>query len=360
MQDTLLSLLNKSVKYLENKGVPKARFVVEKILSEILELDRISLYSNFEKVISEDEKNLIREKILKYNADEKEEILLETIRDYFEKTKIYLDKKGINESNIITNIIFSNLLDIDTSLLFTKYNSKITEEQKERLREILKKIVEKRIPIQYIFNEQVFYGYSFYVDKNVLIPRIDTEIVVEKALELISKIKNPKVLDIGTGSGAIALTIGLENTESKILAVDISENALKVARKNAEILNVQNVKIIHSDLFSNVTYNEFDLIVSNPPYISRDEISVMGEDVLLHEPESALFADEGGLYFYYQISKDALNYLKENSYLLFEIGYKQGEKVKGIMENFGYVEVSIGKDLTGNDRFVFGRKKGNK
>ncbi|CAM3062747.1 peptide chain release factor N(5)-glutamine methyltransferase [Streptobacillus ratti] len=359
MEDTLLTLLNKSVKYLENKGVPKPRFVVEKILSEILLLDRISLYSNFERIISDDEKKMIKEKLLNYDANKKEEIVLETIRDYYEKTKVYLDKKGVSESNIITNIIFSNLLNIDMSLLFTKYNTSINEEQKNKLRDILKKIVEKKIPIQYIFNEQIFYGYSFYVDKNVLIPRIDTEVVVEKSLELISKIDSPKVLDIGTGSGAIALVIGLENRNSKILAVDISENALKVAKKNSEILNVENVKFLHSDLFSNITYKEFDLIVSNPPYISQDEIGIMGENVLLHEPENALFADNGGLYFYFEISKNAQNYLKDNGYLLFEIGYSQGSKVKEIMEKFGYIEVSIGKDLTGNERYVFGKKKGN-
>ncbi|WP_064579369.1 peptide chain release factor N(5)-glutamine methyltransferase [Streptobacillus moniliformis] len=359
MEDTLLTLLNKSVKYLENKGVHKPRFVVEKILSEILSLDRISLYSNFERILSSDEKKMLKDKLINYDDNKKDEIILETIRDYYEKTKIYLDKKGIDESNIITNIIFSNLLNIDMSLLFTKYSNSITEDQKNRLRDILKKIVDKKIPIQYIFNEQVFYGYSFYVDKNVLIPRIDTEVVVEKALELINKINNPKVLDIGTGSGAIALVIGLENRESKILATDISENALKIAKKNSEILNVENVKFLHSDLFSEVSYKEFDLIVSNPPYISRDEIGIMGENVLLHEPQNALFAEDGGLYFYFEISKNAKNHLKNDGYLLFEIGYSQVNKVKDIMENMGYIDVSIGKDLTGNERYVFGRKKGS-
>ncbi|CAM3082142.1 peptide chain release factor N(5)-glutamine methyltransferase [Streptobacillus felis] len=358
MDDTLLTLLNKSVKYLENKGFPKARFVVEKIMSEILVLDRISLYSNFERIVSNEEKELLKQKLLSYNENKKEEIVLDTVRDYYEKTKLYLDKKGISESNIITNIIFSNLLNTDLSLLFTKYSTILDEEKKSKLREILKKFVDKKIPIQYIFNEQVFYGYSFYVDKNVLIPRIDTEVVVEKSLELIDKINNPKVLDMGTGSGAIALTIGLENPSSKILAVDISENALKVAKKNSEILKVSNVKFLHSDLFLNVTYRDFDLIVSNPPYISKDEVGVMGEDVLLHEPENALFADLGGLYFYYEISKNALNYLKDGGYLLFEIGYMQGKKVKEILESFNYQDVCIGKDLTGNDRFVYGKKKG--
>ena len=130
------------------------------------------------------------------------------------------------------------------AMLFSKYNNILEENVKIELKNILKKIVEKRIPIQYIFNEQNFYGYNFYVDKNVLIPRLDTESVVEKALELISDIENPIVLDIGTGSGAIAITISLENKESKILGVDISENALKIAKKNSELLNSKNVKFI--------------------------------------------------------------------------------------------------------------------
>ena len=174
---------------------------------------------------------------------------------------------------------------------------------------------------------------------------------------MISDIENPIVLDIGTGSGAIAITISLENKESKRLGVDISENALKIAKKNSELLNSKNVKFMYSDVFSNVLFKDFDLIVSNPPYISRDEIEYMGEDVILNEPESALFAENDGLYFYEKISSEAKEYIKNGGYILFEVGFKQGEKVKEILEFYGFKNVKIGKDLTGNNRFVYGVKR---
>ena len=357
MEDTLLNILDKSVKYLSNKGIENPRFVVEKIFCTVLNINRIELYTQFERLLSENEKKILRESIIKYDEGEEVKIELNTVKYYYEKTKKYLDKKNIPESNILCNIIFSKLLNVDMAMLFSKYNNIVDESIIDKLKSILKKIVEKRIPIQYIFNEQNFYGYNFYVDKNVLIPRMDTETVVEKALELISNIEKPLVLDIGTGSGAIAITIGLENKEGKILAVDISENALKVAKKNSELLEVENVKFIHSDIFDNVEFKNFDLIVSNPPYISRDEMEYMGEDVILNEPENALFAENDGLYFYEKISSQAKEYMKNGAYILFEVGFKQGEKVKEIMEFYGFKDVEIGKDLTGNNRFVYGMKK---
>ena len=357
MEDTLLDILDKSVKYLSNKGVDNSRFIVEKIFCNILNINRIELYTEFERLLTDNEKKALREAIIKYDEIKEKKYEPNTVKEYYEKAKLYLDKKNIPESNILCNIIFSKLLNVDMAMLFSKYNNILEENDKIELKNILKKLVEKRIPIQYIFNEQNFYGYNFYVDKNVLIPRMDTESIVEKALELISNIENPIVLDIGTGSGAIAITVGLKNNESKILGVDISENALKVAKKNSEILKCKNVKFIYSDIFSNVLFKDFDLIVSNPPYISRDEIEYMGEDVILNEPESALFAENNGLYFYEKISSQAKEYMKNGGYILFEVGFKQGEKVKEIMEFYGFKDVEIGKDLTGNNRFVYGVKK---
>lgn len=358
MED-LLSILNKSIKYFEKKGIKNSRVEAEKIIAHSLNIDRISIYTNFGKILTDEEKRIIKDKLINFNEQNDSLVLKESIRDYFEKTKNYLDKKNISESNIITNIIFSKILNVDMNMIFTKYSEIMSLENKEKIRNILKKIVEKKIPIQYIFNEQIFYGHCFYVDKNVLIPRLDTEIVVEKALELISNLEKPLVLDIGTGSGAIAITIALENKNARVLGSDISNNALNIAKKNSEYLEAMNVKFIRSDLFENIDFKHFDLIVSNPPYISTDEVSYMGENVLLHEPEEALFAENEGLYFYYEISKNAMNYLKDGAYLLFEIGFKQAEKVSKILESFGYEDINVGKDLSNNFRYVYGRKKGN-
>lgn len=358
--ETLLSILKKSQRYLEKKGVDRARKISEELIANILNLNRIDLYSNFDRVLTLEEKNNIKESLINYNTNKEVKIIKDSVKDYLEKTINFLQKKNFEEASIISSIIFSKILNIDMNMLFTKYNQSITEEQKNSIREVLKKIVEKKIPIQYIFNEQIFYGHSFYVDKNVLIPRFDTEVVVEKALSLILNLKKPLVLDIGTGSGVIGITIALENPNSKVLATDISQNAINVAKRNADNLEVKNIKFLQSDLFENIDFNLFDMIISNPPYISIEEVEYMSEDTLLHEPENALFAKDNGLYFYHEITKKSSDFLKEKGILIFEIGFKQALFVKEIMGKYGFEDIKYGKDLNGNDRWIYGIKKGNK
>lgn len=356
MENNLKNLLEKTKNYFEKTNEKKARLLAENIFSEVLKIDRINLYSEYDRILNIEEINKIKEKIRNFKSVKNEEVKEDTIRYFIEKTKKYLDKNNILESNMITNIIFSHILKLDISMIFTKYNEKLEKEDQEKIKRILKKLVVDKLPIQYIFNEQIFYGHYFYVNKSVLIPRIDTEVVVEKALELIVSKSNPLVLDIGTGSGAIGVTIAIENPTSKVLATDISEQALQVASKNAKNLNVKNIKFLQSNLFENISFNKFDLIVSNPPYIKDDELEYMSETTILHEPKEALFANENGLYFYYEISKQALNYLSENGILLFEIGFKQAKQVKNILENLGYKNIVIGKDLNLNDRYVYAMK----
>lgn len=167
---------------------------------------------------------------------------------------------------------------------------------------------------------------------------------------------NENILDIGTGSGVIAITIGLELKDTKILAVDISDKAIEIANKNKKILEAKNVKIIKSDLFENINFNEFDIIVSNPPYISNDEINEMSIDTIEYEPYEALFAQNDGLYFYYEISKRAINYLKKGGYLAFEIGYKQKNAIIKILEELKYIDIVSYKDLNNHDRVIIARK----
>ena len=278
-----------------------------------------------------------------------------------DKSVSFLEKNEIPEARLKTEIIFSNVLGVERMMLFTKYRDEIDEEKKNKIREYIHKIGKEKFPIQYLLNEQEFYGRSFYVDKGVLIPRLDTEVLVEKALNILNEesIEEPKVLDIGVGSGVIGITIALEVPTSKVMGVDISEKALEISSKNKKILKAGNIKFIKSDLFENIEYKKFNMIVSNPPYISSDETDVMSEDALLHEPSEALFAGSEGLYFYNSISKKAMEYLDENGYLLFEIGYKQGEIVAKMMETYGFKNVEIVKDLAGNDRVVVGQKLNN-
>lgn len=209
----------------------------------------------------------------------------------------------------------------------------------------------KHIPLAYIFGETEFYGLKFVVSKDVLIPRLDTEILVGKLIdEINSRNEGIDVLDIGTGSGAIAVTIAKE-TKARVTAVDVSENALKVAKQNAKINNVK-VSFIHSNLFENVK-GKFDIIVSNPPYIESAEINKLMPEVRDFEPILALDGGETGLEFYEKIVENARKYLKPHGKLFFEIGYNQGEAVSKLMKD-KFKNVLCLKDYLGNDRVIIG------
>ena len=212
----------------------------------------------------------------------------------------------------------------------------------------------KHIPLAYIFGKTDFFGYNFIVDENVLIPRLDTEILIEKLIEEVkSRHNETSVLDIGTGSGAIAIILNKE-TNAKVMAVDISEKALEIAKKNAEI-NKAEVEFIHSDLFSNISGLKFDIIVSNPPYIETSVIETLDDEVKLNEPILALDGGEDGLDFYRKIVNEASKYLKNNGKLFFEIGYNQSESVSLLMKA-KFKNVCVIKDYLGNDRIVVGEK----
>ena len=375
--NNLLDILNKSVNYLEKKNIKNARLTAESIIAEIMKMERIMLYAEFERVLSENELKKIREKLNeivnkskeKKKSDDndfentaKSEKQLKLLLD---KSVKYLEKNDIQEGKLIAEIVFSHVLNIDRMMLFTKYRDDIEDEEIEKIRYFIQKIGREKFPVQYLLNEQEFYGRKFYVDKGVLIPRQDTEILVEKMIDTLKDkvLKNeihPKILDIGVGSGIIGITAALEIESSYVLGVDISDKALETAQKNKEILKVSNIKFLKSDLFENVEFREFDMIVSNPPYISLNEVGIMSDDTLLHEPSEALFAENDGLYFYYEICQKASDYLADFGYLLFEIGYKQGKNVAEIMTSSGFKNVEVIKDLAGLDRVVVGQKIINK
>ena len=368
--NNLLDILNKSVNYLEKKKIENSRITVEKIFSEILDMQRIMLYANFEKILSEKEIEKIREKLnnviqgnneeMDFNVSEKEkENENDNLKSLIDKSTAYLEKNNINEARLITEIIFSHVLNVDRMLLFTLYKTEVKKEKLNKIRNYIQKIGKEKFPLQYLLNEQEFYGRKFYVNKGVLIPRQDTEVLVEEAIKILKKdkIQNPKILDIGTGSGVIGLTVALEIPDSKVMGTDISEKALEISEKNKKLLNVENIKFFKSNLFENIEYKKFDMIISNPPYISDNEIGVMSEDTLLHEPDEALFAENNGLFFYYEICRNGMNYLQNNGYLLFEIGYRQGKVVKEIVKKAGFKNVNIIKDMQNNDRVVAGQKQ---
>ena len=216
--------------------------------------------------------------------------------------------------------------------------------------ECIKKLI-NGTPLQYITHVQQFMGLDFYVDENVLIPQPDTEILVEESIKLINKKQTVEVLDLCTGSGAIAVSIGHYCRQAKVIATDISKSAINVARKNASTNNV-NINFIESDLFNQISDCKFDFIISNPPYIETDVINTLSEDVK-NEPYIALNGGKDGLDFYKKILNEAHNYLKQNGYLLLEIGYNQARAIRNLQHNnLKLVTQQPIKDLAGNDRVM--------
>lgn len=206
-------------------------------------------------------------------------------------------------------------------------------------------------PIQYLIGYVDFYGYKINVNEDVLIPRYETEYLIEKVINVSKKMFNDKIniLDIGTGSGAISIVLKNE-LNSNVTACDISEKALNTAINNAKINN-SNINFIKSDIFSNVN-SKFDIIISNPPYISSDEVIM--DSVKKYEPNLALYASNDGLYFYEEILKDAKKYLNDKFIIAFEIGWWQGNLIYDIAKRyFNDSIIRIEKDLTGRDRYIF-------
>lgn len=215
-------------------------------------------------------------------------------------------------------------------------------------------------PLQYITHTQEFMGLDFYVDERVLIPRQDTEVLVEMTLEFLKD--GMTVLDMCTGSGCILISLAANRRLASGLGVDLSEGALEVAQKNARANGLDQLQWIQSSLFEAFENDldksdklQVDVIVSNPPYIESEVIPTLMPEVRAHEPMMALDGFEDGLYFYREITANAPAYLKNKGYLLFEIGYNQGEAVADLMRMTGFVNIRIKKDLAGLDRVVYGQ-----
>jgi release factor glutamine methyltransferase len=216
-----------------------------------------------------------------------------------------------------------------------------------------KKQLDKGIPVQYIVGNVNFYGYEFKVNKNVLIPRFETEELVNRTIKYINEyIKEPKIVDLGTGSGCIAVTLSKE-LDIEVDAVDISDKALEVAKHNNKTNNSK-VTFYQGNMLEPLN-KKYNVIISNPPYISRNE--EIEDLVKNNEPELALYAENDGLYFYEEILKKCSNYLEDNYLIAFEIGYQQGKKIKELaLKYLNNVDVSIEKDLSERDRFIFIKK----
>lgn len=264
-----------------------------------------------------------------------------------------LNKANIEESNLKAKLIIADVINKNKEYLITHYQEKIEDKKIEKIKNNIEKLI-TGIPIQYITNKQEFMGINFFVDENVLIPQPDTEILVEEVIQLTNDITGPKILDLCTGSGAIAISLEKYIQNARVVASDISSKALEIASKNAKD-NCLNINFLQSDLFVNVK-DKFNIIVSNPPYIKTKEIATLSKEVQ-NEPHIALDGGQDGLNFYRKIINEAHKYLKDSGYLCLEIGYDQKEDViKLINKSNRYKEIYFKKDLSGNDRVIICKK----
>ncbi len=284
---------------------------------------------------------------------------LDKLRDAEE----FLKKSSIEDSNREAEIIITNCLGIDRTVLY-RDNPVIDKYQDDKINEFLRRR-KKREPLQYIIGNVDFYGLKIEVGKGVLIPRPETELLVEKAIKTMKNeaINVTYILDLCTGSGCLALALAKEFPEAKVYGTDISEIAIRYSKKNAEINRIKNVYFFKGNLFEPIRKHiksqtpnlKFDLIVSNPPYIKRDDIKYLQSEIKDWEPVKALDGGIEGLDYYKIIIPEAKFYLRQGGYLILEIGENQFKKVKEIAEETGFLENSVVKDYSGIERIFIAK-----
>jgi len=254
----------------------------------------------------------------------------------------------LTTARIEVQSLLQHVLGVERAYLLAHPERLLDEIQEAELDDLLRRRLHG-VPIAHLLGEREFFGLNLKVTPATLIPRPDTELIVELALHRISHAQPSRVLDMGTGSGAIALAIAKHKSNAEVVAVDASPDALKIAIENAQRLEIANVTFMHSDWFSVLAGQRFELIVSNPPYIASDDIHLSQGD-LRFEPLSALASGVDGLDDIRRIIADAPDYLVENGYLLLEHGYDQAEAVRELLIRRGFVEVCSQKDLAGIER----------
>lgn len=274
--------------------------------------------------------------------------LLKTTEDYFKS-------KNIEPARLDAEVLLSSILKCERIRLYTDFEKILSDEELSAYRNLVKRRACGE-PVAYILGEKEFYSIKFKVNKNVLIPRPETEHLVEETINIIKqyfpKNQTVKILDIGTGSGCIAVALAANLDNVSIIATDISEEALNTAAMNSVLNKVdEKIEFRMGNLFEPVKNEKFDIIVSNPPYIAEDDKNVM-EDVRKYEPHSALFAENNGMYFYENISSTAESFLNNKGVLVFEAGAGQADKISGLLRNTTLKSHKVISDHAGIDRVV--------
>ena len=290
---------------------------------------------------------------------------MQTFHELLTQGTQLLMNAGIEEARLDAWLLLEYTADISRAWYYAHPESEVNEEIVSEYLSLCQKRAE-HIPLQHLTHQACFMGYDFYVDERVLVPRQDTEVLAEEALHQLRNMRNPRILDMCTGSGCLLLSLLMELPDATGTGVDISEAALAVAERNRKNLELEKrAVLVQSDTFSGDYFQknsgntslEYDMLISNPPYIPTEDIGKLMEEVRFHDPVLALDGREDGLYFYRRITEQAGKYLKPGGWLMYEIGCEQGTDVSAIMQGEGFTEVTVKKDLAGLDRVVIGKKQ---
>ena len=290
---------------------------------------------------------------------------MQTFHELLTQGTQLLMNAGIEEARLDAWLLLEYTADISRAWYYAHPEAEVNEEIVSEYLSLCQKRAE-HIPLQHLTHQACFMGYDFYVDERVLVPRQDTEVLAEEALHQLRNIRNPRILDMCTGSGCLLLSLLMELPDATGTGVDISAAALAVAERNRKNLELEKrAVLVQSDTFlgdyfqknsGNISL-EYDMLISNPPYIPTEDIGKLMEEVRFHDPVLALDGREDGLYFYRRITEQAGKYLKPGGWLMYEIGCEQGADVSAIMQGEGFTEVAVKKDLAGLDRVVIGKKQ---
>lgn len=275
----------------------------------------------------------------------------ELINKYKEKYKGYELEIDSIENIVYRLISYITHKDI-SEIRLNKSEISLTKTKLKLLDKYITKVIEEKYPIQYITGKVYIYNEDYIVTKDVLIPRQDTETLIEESIKCINENNLKALLDICTGSGVVGISISKNSNIEKCMLADISGKALKVCKKNIALNNASKCKIIESDMFKSIKENKFDIIVSNPPYIKEKDMENLSEYVK-KEPSIALYGGKSGVIYYDRIYKEALNYLNDNGYILVEIGYDEDIQVVEIISEYKeYLDIEIIKDINGKSRVI--------
>ena len=274
------------------------------------------------------------------------------IIDLINWAESYFNDKGFENPKSEIEWLLCALLHCNRMDVYLRFEEPLSQTQLSTLRDWVKRRVEKE-PLQYITGSCDFYGREFSVNKHVLIPRPETERLIDAVIDKLKSIKSQYIVDVGTGSGCIATTLGLELPGSTILGLDISDAAIGIANENKENLSVENVTFQELDFLNTIPDGPFDLLVSNPPYIPKDEMGGLMKDVQDFEPQIALTDEKDGLTFYQRFAEIGKDLVRTGGWIILEVGLgDHPQKAKTIFQNTGYGEPKLIKDYNGDDRVL--------